>query len=89
VLGAGMMGAGIAHANAARGIPCVLKDVSLEKAQAGLMAIEKIVAPQVAKGRMTEAERDALLQRVTATADADDLKGLRSDHRGGVRAARP
>ncbi len=75
VLGAGMMGAGIAHANAARGIPCVLKDVSLEKAHAGLMAIEKIVAPQVAKGRMTEAERDALLQRVTATADADDLKG--------------
>jgi 3-hydroxyacyl-CoA dehydrogenase/enoyl-CoA hydratase/3-hydroxybutyryl-CoA epimerase len=75
VLGAGMMGAGIAHANALRGIPCVLKDVSLEKAQAGLAAIEKIVAPQVAKGRATEAERDALLQRVTPTADVADLRG--------------
>ena len=75
VLGAGMMGAGIAHANAARGIPCVLKDVSLEKAQAGLAAIEKIVPPQVAKGRTTEAERGGLLQRVTATADAADLRG--------------
>ena len=75
VLGAGMMGAGIAHANASRGIPCVLKDVSLDKAQAGVAAIEKIVAPQVAKGRIAEAERDALLQRVTATADIADLKG--------------
>ena len=70
-----MMGAGIAHANASRGIPCVLKDVSLEKAQAGVAAIEKIVAPQVAKGRMADAERGALLQRVTATADVADLGG--------------
>jgi 3-hydroxyacyl-CoA dehydrogenase/enoyl-CoA hydratase/3-hydroxybutyryl-CoA epimerase len=75
VLGAGMMGAGIAHANAARGIPCVLKDVSLEKARAGLEAIGRIVRPQVDRGRMTEAEQAKLLERVTPIADAADLKG--------------
>jgi len=75
VLGAGMMGAGIAHANATRGIACVLKDVSVEKARAGLAAIDRIVSPQVAKGRISEAEQGALMQRIVATADVADLKG--------------
>jgi len=75
VLGGGMMGAGIAHANAARGIACVMKEVSGEKAQAGLASIARITGPQVAKGRMTELEQAAVLARVTATAAAADLKG--------------
>lgn len=75
VLGAGMMGAGIAHANAARGIACVLKDVSLDKARAGHEAIRRITAPQVAKGRMDEAKQARLLGLVRPTADAADLKG--------------
>ena len=75
VLGAGMMGAGIAHANAARGIPCVLKDVSIEKARAGHEAVRKITAPLLAKGRIDEVKQAALLNLVTPTADAADLKG--------------
>ncbi|QTN24620.1 enoyl-CoA hydratase/isomerase family protein [Rhizobacter sp. AJA081-3] len=75
VLGAGMMGAGIAHANAARGIPCVLKDVSIDKARAGHEAVRKVTAPLVAKGRMDEFKQAALLNLVTPTADAADLKG--------------
>jgi len=75
VLGGGMMGAGIAHANAARGIPCVMKEVSAEKAQAGLASIARITGPQVAKGRMTELDQAALLALVTPTASAGDLKG--------------
>ena len=75
VLGAGMMGAGIAHANASRGIPCVLKDVSLDKARAGHEAIRRITAPQVAKGRMDEAKQARLLGLVTPTAETADLKG--------------
>ena len=70
-----MMGAGIAHANASRGIPCVLKDVSMEKARAGHEAVRKITAPLVAKGRMDEVKQAALLNLVTPTAEADDLKG--------------
>jgi 3-hydroxyacyl-CoA dehydrogenase/enoyl-CoA hydratase/3-hydroxybutyryl-CoA epimerase len=75
VLGAGMMGAGIAHANASRGIACVLKDVSLDKAQAGVEAIRRITAPLVAKGRMDEVKQARLLGLVTPTADAADLRG--------------
>jgi len=75
VLGAGMMGAGIVHANAARGIACVLKDVSVDKANAGVDAIRRITAPQVAKGRMDAAREAKLLGLVTPTADASALDG--------------
>ncbi len=75
ILGAGMMGAGIAHANAARGIACVLKDVSLEKANAGIDAIRRITAPQVAKGRMDAAREAKLLALVTPAAEAGALDG--------------
>jgi len=75
ILGAGMMGAGIAHANAARGIAVVLKDVSLEKAEAGLAAVRRITAPQVAKGRMDAARESRLLGLVTPAGDVRALDG--------------
>jgi 3-hydroxyacyl-CoA dehydrogenase / enoyl-CoA hydratase / 3-hydroxybutyryl-CoA epimerase len=75
VLGAGMMGAGIAHAIASRGMHCVLKDVSADKAVAGREHARKLSAGQVAKGRMSEAEQAALLDRITPTASVGDLEG--------------
>ncbi|MBC7482307.1 MAG: enoyl-CoA hydratase/isomerase family protein [Rhizobacter sp.] len=75
VLGAGMMGAGIAHATASRGMACVLKDVNIDKARAGFEAIRKITATSVAKGRLTEVQQARLLNLVTPTADAADLQG--------------
>ena len=75
VLGAGMMGAGIAHANAARGIAVVLKDVSLEKAEAGVAAVRKITAPQVVKGRMDPLKEAKLLSLITPAAEAGALDG--------------
>jgi len=75
VLGAGMMGAGIAHATASRGMAVVLKDVSLEKARAGFEAVRGITAPLVAKGRMNEVQQAELLNRIKPTADAADLTG--------------
>jgi 3-hydroxyacyl-CoA dehydrogenase / enoyl-CoA hydratase / 3-hydroxybutyryl-CoA epimerase len=75
VLGAGMMGAGIAHAAASRGIACVLKDVSLDKARAGFESVRKVTVPLVAKGRMTEVQQADLLNRITPTGDAADLQG--------------
>ncbi|MEO8922612.1 MAG: 3-hydroxyacyl-CoA dehydrogenase family protein, partial [Caldimonas sp.] len=75
VLGAGMMGAGIVHANASRGIACVLKDVSIERANAGVEAIRRITGPQVAKGRMDAAREARLLGLVTPAADVRALDG--------------
>lgn len=75
VLGAGMMGSGIAHACASRGFVCVLKDVSVEKARAGFEAVRKVTAPLVAKGKLSELQQAEILNRVTPTADAADLQG--------------
>jgi len=75
VLGAGMMGAGIAHASASRGIACVLKDVNIDKARGGFEAVRKITAPMVAKGRMTEVQQACLLNLITPTGEAADLRG--------------
>ncbi|MEV6673074.1 3-hydroxyacyl-CoA dehydrogenase NAD-binding domain-containing protein [Streptomyces sp. NPDC051162] len=75
VLGAGMMGAGIAYACAKAGIEVVLKDVSREAAEKGKAYSAGLLAKALAKGRTTEAERDALLARITPTADPRDLAG--------------
>ncbi|MFJ4439123.1 3-hydroxyacyl-CoA dehydrogenase NAD-binding domain-containing protein [Streptomyces sp. NPDC088923] len=75
VLGAGMMGAGIAYACARAGIEVVLKDVDPEAAARGKAYSEKLLAKAVAKGRRTEAEKAEFLARITPTAEAKDLAG--------------
>lgn len=75
VLGAGMMGAGIAYANAARGIATVLKDVSVEKAEAGKAYSRKLTDKAVVRGKSDPARQSALLALVTPTAAASDLAG--------------
>ncbi|MFI9628460.1 3-hydroxyacyl-CoA dehydrogenase NAD-binding domain-containing protein [Streptomyces sp. NPDC052042] len=75
VLGAGMMGAGIAYSCARAGIDVVLKDVSAEAAAKGKVYGEQLLDKALSRGRTTEAERDALLARITPTADPADLAG--------------
>ena len=75
VLGAGMMGAGIAYAQASRGIATVLKDVSLDKAEHGKAYSATLTQKRVDKGRMSPVDQQALLGRIAPTADALDLKG--------------
>ncbi|MFB8348421.1 3-hydroxyacyl-CoA dehydrogenase NAD-binding domain-containing protein [Streptomyces niveus] len=75
VLGAGMMGAGIAYSCARAGIDVVLKDVTAEAAAKGKAYSQKLLAKAVARGRMTEADRDALLARITPTGEVADLAG--------------
>jgi 3-hydroxyacyl-CoA dehydrogenase / enoyl-CoA hydratase / 3-hydroxybutyryl-CoA epimerase len=69
VLGAGMMGAAIAYVCARAGLGVVLKDVSIEAAQTGKGYSEKLVAKAVERGRSTQQDADALLARITPTAD--------------------
>lgn len=75
VLGAGMMGAGIAYACAKAGLDVVLKDVSAENAAKGKAYSQALLDKAVSRGRTTEAERDALLARITPTAGVADLAG--------------
>ncbi|QDE93452.1 3-hydroxyacyl-CoA dehydrogenase [Myxococcus xanthus] len=75
VLGAGMMGAGIAYVCAKAGIDVVLKDVSLASAEKGKQYSVKLVEKAIQKGKSTKEKGDALLARIHPTTDAADLKG--------------
>lgn len=75
MLGAGMMGAGIAYVTAAAGLDVVLLDTSADAAATGKAYSEKLVAGRIKRGRMTQADGDALLARIHTTTDFADLKG--------------
>jgi 3-hydroxyacyl-CoA dehydrogenase / enoyl-CoA hydratase / 3-hydroxybutyryl-CoA epimerase len=75
VLGAGMMGAGIAYACARAGMHVVLKDVSLEAAARGKGYSEKLNAKAIDRGKLTQDRSEEMLARITPTADAADLAG--------------
>ncbi len=75
VLGAGMMGAGIAYTCARAGMQVVLKDVAQENADKGKAYSEKINAKAVERGRLTAEKSAELLDRIHATDDYADLAG--------------
>ena len=69
VVGAGFMGAGIAQVSAAAGLQVVLVDRDQETADKGKAALHKAMSDRVMKGRMTGADRDTLLEKITPSAD--------------------
>ena len=76
VVGAGVMGAGIAQWTAARGYPTLLKDVAPGALAKGLKTAEKIFTDGVKKKKLTPAEATAGLDRITATAEDVPLAGV-------------
>jgi 3-hydroxyacyl-CoA dehydrogenase/enoyl-CoA hydratase/3-hydroxybutyryl-CoA epimerase len=75
ILGAGMMGAGIAYSVARSGIEVVLKDVSLENAEKGKSYSVRLLDKAVERGGTTREAADEVLARITPTADPADLEG--------------
>ncbi len=75
VLGAGMMGAGVALSCALVGIRVALKDVDLAAADRGKDYARKVLGKQVEKGSRTREDADAILELITPTASVQDLAG--------------
>ncbi len=75
VIGAGTMGNGIAHVFAQAGFDVVLNDIKAEFVERGMTTIAKNLQRGVDKGRMTEGDRDNVLQRVHSSTDLNDLSG--------------
>lgn len=69
IIGAGFMGASIGYVTALAGMGVVLIDRDQESADKGKQHSHKLMTEQVNRGRATSAEREALLARITATAD--------------------
>jgi len=69
ILGAGMMGSGIAWTHASAGLPTVLKDMDVDKAEKGKAYSAGLADKRVQRGRMSEAQKQALLAQITPTSD--------------------
>lgn len=74
IIGAGQMGSGIAHVCALAGYHVVLNDVSEEKVRAGLATIAGNMVRQVASGRISEADKEASLARISTSIEPDRFK---------------
>ncbi|WP_051198701.1 3-hydroxyacyl-CoA dehydrogenase family protein [Gordonia shandongensis] len=75
VVGAGMMGAGIAYAAAAHGIDVVLVDTTAERAADGRRYSEKVLGRRVDRGAVTRQEAATILDRIRASGDYAELSG--------------
>src|SRR5215475_3465971 len=73
VIGAGQMGNGIAHVCALAGFDVKLNDVSADRIKAAIATVNGNMARQVSRNRISEADRQAALQRISA---AEKLDGL-------------
>jgi 3-hydroxybutyryl-CoA dehydrogenase len=71
IVGAGLMGSGIAQVSAVAGLDVVLRDITDQALQTGMAGIEKSLNRFASKGKLTEAEVEAALQRISTTTDLD------------------
>ncbi len=73
VVGAGQMGGGITHVCALAGYPVVLSDITRDKIEKALATINGNLSRQIASGKISEADREAALDRVQIASGYEDL----------------
>ncbi|MCL5444664.1 MAG: 3-hydroxyacyl-CoA dehydrogenase family protein [Acidimicrobiales bacterium] len=76
IVGTGLMGSGIAEAAAASGHSVVVRSRSQATADATIAGLEKSLGRQIEKGRRSEADRDLILSRISATADLGAMASM-------------
>lgn len=76
VLGAGIMGAGIAQVAAQAGYAVVLRDLQMSLVKDGLQTIEDNLEHQLTKGRLEKNEKQEILQRIHGTIDLSELNDV-------------
>jgi 3-hydroxyacyl-CoA dehydrogenase/enoyl-CoA hydratase/3-hydroxybutyryl-CoA epimerase len=74
VIGAGFMGASVGYVSARAGIDVVLIDRDQESADKGKAHAQSVIDDLIKKGRAKDRDRDAILSKITATADYNTLK---------------
>ena len=67
VIGAGIMGGGIAYQNALKGLPVVMKDINQDALDLGVKEAKKLLAKRVSRGRLSEKKAAAILASITPT----------------------
>lgn len=73
IVGAGQMGSGIAQVCALAGINVIMRDINDAAVQRGVSTISSLLERAVSKEKMTAAEKDAALARITTTTDVAQL----------------
>ena len=76
VLGAGIMGGGIAYQSASKGTPIIMKDIAQEGLDLGLSEAGKLLAKQVERGRMSPAEMAAVLAKIQPSLGYDGFDSV-------------
>ncbi|MFA6954578.1 MAG: fatty acid oxidation complex subunit alpha FadB [Thermoanaerobaculia bacterium] len=76
VLGAGIMGGGIAYQSASKGTPIVMKDIAEKQIDLGLAEANKLLAKRVERGKMTAEEMAGVLTKIRPTLAFGDFKGV-------------
>lgn len=73
VVGAGIMGTGIAHLAAAAGYEVILRDIEMALVERSVANMDKLMARSVEKGKLTEDERQATLGRIKMTTVIEEM----------------
>jgi 3-hydroxybutyryl-CoA dehydrogenase len=76
VLGFGAMGSGIAQVVAASGRQVLVLESDLDRLEAGMARVRAFLDAGVARAKVTEGERDAVLDRITGTISVEDLRDV-------------